>query len=56
MDVAAALKRRLPHTKLIFDFHEFFLHRLRLTDTKRRTLRHYVDHREPGAGVGRRRW
>lgn len=42
MDVAAELKQRLPGVKLIFDFHEFFLHRLRLTDVQRRKLRHYV--------------
>lgn len=42
MDVAAALKERLPKTRLIFDFHEFFLHRLRATDDGRRTLPHYA--------------
>jgi len=42
MDVAAELKDALPRTKLIFDFHEFFLHRLRLTRAKRRSLRDYV--------------
>lgn len=41
MEVAAELKERLPNTKLIFDFHEFFPHRLRLTPAKRRNLPHY---------------
>lgn len=43
MDVAAELKTVLPRTKLIFDFHEFFLHRLRIDEAKRRRLRHYVE-------------
>lgn len=42
MDVAAELKTVLPDTKLIFDFHEFFPHRLRLTAEKQRTLPHYI--------------
>lgn len=42
MDVAAKLKEVLPDTKLIFDFHEFFLHRLRLTEETQRGLQHYV--------------
>jgi glycosyltransferase involved in cell wall biosynthesis len=43
MEAAAELKRHLPRVKLIFDYHEFFLHRLRLTDAKRRTLRRFIE-------------
>lgn len=42
MDVAADLKQVLPDTKLVFDFHEFFPHRLRLNRDKQRHLLHYV--------------
>ncbi len=41
MEVAAQLKDVLPGTKLVFDFHEFFPHRLRLTEKKLRTLPEY---------------
>lgn len=42
MDVAADLKDALPDTKLIFDYHEFFLHRLRGSEANRRTLHRFV--------------
>lgn len=43
MEAAAELKRRLPRARMIFDYHEFFLHRLRLTAAKRRTLARFVE-------------
>lgn len=42
MDVAAELKARLPHTKLIFDYHEFYLHQMRVLETKQQVLQHFV--------------
>lgn len=43
MEAAAELKRVIPRCKLIFDFHEFFLHRLRISEAKLRHLRRYVE-------------
>jgi glycosyltransferase involved in cell wall biosynthesis len=43
MEAAAELKAVLPHCKLIFDFHEFFLHRLRISEKKMGRLRQYVE-------------
>ena len=43
MEAAAEVKSALPATRLVFDFHEFFLHRLRLTAEKRRRLARYMD-------------
>lgn len=42
MEVAAEVKRALPRTRLVFDYHEFFLHRLRLTHAKRRSIGRFV--------------
>ena len=42
MEVAAELKRELPATKLIFDYHEFFLHRLRTGGEKRTALAQFI--------------
>ena len=42
MEVAAGLKQALPGTRVVFDYHEFFLHRLRLTHAKRRSLGRFV--------------
>lgn len=42
MEVAAEVKQVLPRTKLVFDYHEFFLHRLRLTHAKRRSIGRFV--------------
>ncbi|HEX5003698.1 MAG TPA: glycosyltransferase [Gemmatimonadales bacterium] len=42
MEVAAALKDSLPSTRLVFDYHEFFLHRLRASDRKRRGMARFA--------------
>ena len=42
MEVAATLKGDLPTTRLIFDYHEFFLHRLRVSPAKRSRLPRFV--------------
>lgn len=42
MDVAAELKHRLPNTKLIFDYHEFYLHQMRVSASKQQELQHFV--------------
>ena len=42
MEVAAVVKQALPRTRLVFDYHEFFLHRLRLTHAKRRSIGRFV--------------
>ncbi len=42
MEAAAELKRALPATKLVFDYHEFFLHRLRTGGEKRKALARFI--------------
>lgn len=42
MEVAAKLKDQLPAIRLVFDYHEFFLHRLRASPAKRRRISRFV--------------
>lgn len=43
---AAELKAVLPGTRLVYDVHEFFLHRLRRGAAGRRRLRRFVEHED----------
>lgn len=42
MEVAANFKKLFPKKKLVFDLHEFFLHRLRFNKKGRKRIRKYI--------------